>query len=360
MTNESSSRVLNLIRAHQRAEQSGAPLSPALFRSAALNRCFIIKHRLRPEERDAFDDERSLATKIIFPIDPANLALGGKFVFIDQRSFEPMLADAVDIRGAAGARDVQMLRELDRIPSFDPFVLSEWMTRIGRVLDPRYFDLMPSLISGMEGFVLEEINTLVSMSLSGAADNKAVLRLARKMLSSHYDEDLTPLQTTLRMSREEFQDGMFGWKGLLYYKWLARRIAADLPPLVTGLTTIRPRTQISGEQSDAAAALVRAIHAAIGGYHKTVQRHIADYDRSYGRLTRQQDPAGFREFLMRAPRLFIEMGEQVSMLEHTTGFWAFRHRDINPRRFTGEEYLELLTDLHEGLGVGAVSVVSHY
>ncbi len=359
MTTQSSSRVLNLLRAAQGAEKTGGPLSPALFQSQVLNRSFIIKHRLRQDEVDAFDTTRIAATKIVFPIDPANLGLGGKFVFIGQRGFEPMLADVVGIRNFGGSRDVELLHELDRIPSFDPFVFSEWMTRIGRTVDSRYFDLMPSLISGMEGFVLEEINLLVSMSLSGAADNKAVLRLARKMLASKYDEDLTPLQTTLRMSREEFQNGMFGWKGLLYYKWLSRRIAGELPAMLKGLTAVRPRIHISSEQAEMAATLVRQIAGAVAGHHQAIQTNIAVYDGSYNRLTQHQDPQGFREFLMRAPQLFIEMGDLVSMLEHTTGFWAFRSKDINPKRFAGEDYLELLADLRDGLGVAAETGVVH-
>lgn len=359
MKAQSSSRVLNLLRASQQAEQSGAPLSPALFQSAVLNRSFIIKHRLRLDEVDDFDRDRFAATKIVFPIDPGNLGLGGKSVFIDQRGFEPMLADVVGIRDFSGSPDLHLLRELDRIPSFDPFVFREWMTRIGRTVDARYFDLMPSLISGMEGFVLEEINVLVSMSLSGAADNSAVLRLARKMLASKYDHDLTPLQITLRMSPQEFQDGIFGWKGLLYYKWLSRRIASELPSMLRGLVTIRPRTHLTSEQAETAAVLTRQIAATVMGYHQSIQANIGTYDSSYNRLTRHQDPNGFREFLMRAPHLFIEMGDLVSMLEHTTGFWRFRSKDIHPQRFMGNDYLELLGDLRDGLGVTIETAAGH-
>eukprot|EP01035_Chromulina_nebulosa_P003881 gene3880-5305_t len=63
--------------------------------------------------------------------------------------------------------DGQLLKELDKIPSFDPFLLREWLARAGRVADERYFDLTPSIIEGMEQFVLEEISLLVSMALSG-------------------------------------------------------------------------------------------------------------------------------------------------------------------------------------------------
>ena len=359
MTAQSSSRVLNLLRASQQAEQSGSALSPALFQSPVLNRSFILKHRLRQDEVDDFDQDRFSATKIVFPIDPENLGLGGQYVFIDQRGFEPMLADAVGIRDFSGSPDVHLLRELDRIPSFDPFVFREWMTRIGRTVDARYFDLMPSLISGMEGFVLEEINLLVSMSLSGAPDNSAVLRLARKMLASKYDHDLTPLQLTLRMSQQEFQDGIFGWKGLLYYKWLSRRIASELPSMLKGLVTVRPHTHLTSEQAWTAAVFARQITATTIAYHKSIQANISAYDDAYNRLTRDQDPTGFREFLLRAPHLFIEMGDLVSMLEHTTGFWRYRSKEIDPQQFIGDDYLELLGDLREGLGITSETAVRY-
>ena len=349
MTSHASSRVLNLVRASLTAEAAGRPLAPALFQSPALNRCFIIKHRLRQDEADAFSQPRTTATKIVFPIDPTNLGTGGKSIFIDQRNFEPMLADATGIRDFGASADIQLLRELNQIPSFDPFVFREWMTRIGRVVDGRYFELMPTLIAGMEGFVLGEINMLVSMSLSGAPDNSAVLRLARKMLASTYDSDLTPLQETLRMSREEFRDGMFGWKGMLYYKWLSRRVQGDLPAMLKGLVAIRPKQNISGEQVELAQGLVRNIAATVTDYSRAIQAHITAYDASYRLLTQQQDPAGFRQLLLTAPSMFIEMGDHVSMLEHSLGFWTFRSRAIVPHQFTGDDYLELLADLRDGL-----------
>ncbi len=170
MTAQSSSRVLNLLRASQQAEQSGSALSPALFQSPVLNRSFILKHRLRQDEVDDFDQDRFSATKIVFPIDPENLGLGGKYVFIDQRGFEPMLADAVGIRDFSGSPDVHLLR---------------------------------------------------------------------------------------------------------------------------------------------------------------------------------------------APHLFIEMGDLVSMLEHTTGFWRYRSKEIDPQQFIGDDYLELLGDLREGLGITSETAVRY-
>jgi len=350
MTARSSSRVLNLIRAHDAAEKAKVPLHPTLFTTPVLNRTFVIKHRVRANEQDVFPTRRLTATKLIIPIDPANLGVGGKSVFIGQVNFEPIIAEATGIRDVETSPDVKLLRELDKIPSFDPFLFKEWMAKLGRNPDDRYFELTPSMIAGMEEFVFQEISMLVSISLSGVESNQAVLRLVRKMLSSNYDDDLAPLQMTLRMTKEQFRDGMFGWKGLLYYKWLAKKVEGDLPGLLSGIVSIRPKRNITSDQIEGSFGVIRTIGAKISDYFNTVSDRIRAYDQAYRELTRQQNPAGFRAFLLSAPETFIEMGEYVGMLEHSVEFWKYRSKGIEPLRFTGDEYVDLILDLREGLG----------
>ena len=122
MKSRSTSRVLNLIAAWDMAEKTREPLEPQLFESPALNRSFIIKHRLRSNEFEVFPESRSTATKLILPIDPRNLSLGGKSVFIGQINFEQLIEDATGIQDVYDSADIKLLRELDRIPSFDPFI----------------------------------------------------------------------------------------------------------------------------------------------------------------------------------------------------------------------------------------------
>jgi len=350
MNAKSSSRVLNLIRVNAIAEKAHEPLDPPMFKTPMLNKAFVIKHRLRANERELFEENRATATKIVLPIDPTNLGIGGKSVFIDQINFDKMITDATGIHDLETSPDIRLMRELDRIPSFDPFILKEWLARTGVRPDGRYFELTDSLIAGMEEFVFQEISLLVSMSLSGVGSNAAILRLVRKMLSSHYDQDLAPLQETLRMTPEQFRDGMFGWKGLLYYKWLAKRIEADLPPLLGGITSIRPKRHITAEQVEGAQEVVRAIGQSVSDYFNNVSDRIRQYDSAYRQLTRKQDPVGFRAFLLSAPDIFLQMGEYVGLLEHSVEFWKFRSASIVPLRFTGDEYVDLVLDLKEGLG----------
>lgn len=350
MAARSSSRILNLVQAHRVAERAGVPMDPPLFQSPVLARSFIVKHRLRPEERLSFPGVRPTATKVIIPMDPRNLALGGKSAFIGEGWFNGLMADATGIADFASSPDGELLREFDQIPSFDPFLMREWLSRMGRTADPRYFELTPSVIEGMEAFVLEEIGLLVSMALSGVPANAAVLRLARKMLSSQYDDDLRPLQEVLRMSQEDFRDGMFGWKGLLYYKWLFQRVDRNVPGLISGLTEIRPKRYITREQIDEANGMIRAISSAVVACARSVQVSLLAYDNAYRGLTQTQDPVGFRGFLLRAPQMFIELGESVGLLEHSVEFWSYRSKLIEPRRFTGDDYLSFVAELKDGLG----------
>jgi hypothetical protein len=44
------------------------------------------------------------------------------------------------------------------------------------------------------------------------------------------------------------------------------------------------------------------------------------------------------------------MGEYVGMLEHSVEFWRYRSKAIEPARFTGDEYLDLILSLKDGLG----------
>lgn len=351
MTARSSSRVLNLVHAHKMADRSGSPMDPPLFQSPTLRRSFIIKHRMRPDERLNMPGFSATATKVIIPMDPNNLAVGGKSSFVSEPWFGSMMTDATGTANFLESPDGQLLKELDKIPSFDPFLLREWLARSGRVADERYFDLTPSIIEGMEQFVLEEISLLVSMALSGQPATAAVLRLARKMLSSQYDDDLRPLQEVLRMTPDDFRDGMFGWKGLLYYKWLFRRVDAKVPALVSGLTELRPRRQITRDQIDEANAMIRSISTGVLACAKSVQVSLLAYDTAYRGLTQTQDPVGFRQFLLRAPQMFLDLGESVGLLEHSVDYWGYRSKAIEPRRFTGDDYLMLISELKEGLGV---------
>jgi hypothetical protein len=49
--------------------------------------------------------------------------------------------------------------------------------------------------------------------------------------------------------------------------------------------------------------------------------------------------------------MFIDLGETVGLLEHSVEFWGYRSKMIQPRTFTGADYVTLVSELKEGLGL---------
>ncbi|HUH22753.1 MAG TPA: hypothetical protein VLZ51_01685, partial [Brevundimonas sp.] len=84
----STARVLNLLNVYKEHGDEEEWAEKPFFRTPALNKSMIIKHRLRRDELDAFHVRRHVATKIVIPIDTKDLRTGGRFLFVGQRRFE--------------------------------------------------------------------------------------------------------------------------------------------------------------------------------------------------------------------------------------------------------------------------------
>lgn len=319
----STSRVLNLMavwRAH-RTEPGWA--EQPLFENPHLNRGLIIKHRLRRDEIDLFRWRRRVATKVVLPIDPSDLKLGGRYVFVDQSDFSRVVRDVFG--DSMPEQDVETLRLIDQLPSLDPFLLREQLARHGRTPDRAYFELTEADHKRMFAFAQAEIAPLVAMSMGDDArttDHAAVL--VGKILGNADAAEMEPLRLTLRLAPEEYAEGAFCWKGFLYYKWSLADVMAAIGPVAAEIASFRP----AGPVSDAARAQLAecrdSLHQQIVQTLSAAATTLKVYDDAYGHLTDNGRPTAFREFLLEAPLLFTRLGEQVGALRHITSFWRYR------------------------------------
>jgi hypothetical protein len=131
-----------------------------------LNTCVIIKHAVRGHERDDFLQPPYIATKIILPFDRANLGLGGA---------RCSSASAAGRRRCATWREAptspatpSCWRRSDELPSLDPFLLREHLTRRGFTIGSCYFDISPADVERMQRFVSDEIGDLIRLAFQGA------------------------------------------------------------------------------------------------------------------------------------------------------------------------------------------------
>jgi hypothetical protein len=344
----STARALNLLKVAEAAQNDNDPLTRPFFSHPIMNRSFVVKHRLRSNEVDIFTDGRTTATKLLIPIDFSNLDAGGRYVYIDQPNYLESLSEAIGVDISRQPADIRMMKALDKLPSFDPFLLREWLARFDLKPDSRYFELSFQDAAKMENFVFHEISQLVSMSLSGQSHNEAINRLVKKMLSSHYDNELEPLRQTLRLSETEFREGMFAWKGFLYYKWSAKDIEAAIPGLVREMKDRQPRRGVDHETLAQLEASRRQIGRTMVVMFNQLADRIKDYDTAYHGLVREQNPMAFKTFLKAAPSQFVLLGDSLGQLQHVIHFWRYRTRGKADLPF--EEYSDMLRDFEDSLG----------
>ncbi len=345
----STSRVLNLSLIHTASARDPAYSSAPFFKNALLNKSLLIKHTLRPSERALFSKPRRTATKIILPFDAGDLRLGGRSIFVNQQGYESFLRTYFGGTDRSTNTDLLVLQHLDEIPSLDPFLVREHLARFGFRPAPCYLKISPHDVQQMTGFANEEIQRLVMTAFGGGMEAAAV-KLTSKILANTLDGDLDPLRETFRMSREDFSEGMFSWRGFLYFKWRQSALQEDIRQVLQGLAGYRPLGPSDEDTryylAEARPRLARKIFAAVQATWKTLKV----YDDAYQALTASANPGPFRKFLIEGPGMFFELGENIGTLGHICSFWMFR---MGPKmqhiRLSPMDFADILVDFEDSL-----------
>ena len=345
----STARVLNLLRTSRRHATQPDYLANPFFQHPILNRSIILKHRLRRNELELFGDGRQTATKIIVPIDSSDLRLGGWSMFVGQTGSEAA-ADAMF--GGLSADDEAMLEILDALPSLDPFLLREHLKRHDRHPARIYFEISDADISQMIKFVEGEIQKLIDLCFGGAATSarreEGGSRLVKKILSIAVDNDTEPLRLTLRLAKQEYQEGVFCWKGFLYYKWTLARAMPSGREVVKAISEAKPNGSIDSESKVYLAKTRETLRRSIMRICGTARQTIEVYDTAFDGLVGGQ-PQAFRDFLLSAPDMFTDLGERLGAINHITSFWNFRFPKGRPKKISADELIDIFADFEASL-----------
>jgi hypothetical protein len=173
-------------------------------------------------------------------------------------------------------------------------------------------------------------------------------RLVQKILSTAVDAETEPLRLTLRLEKKEYQEGVFCWRGFLYYKWTLAEAAPHVGRVVEQVASIRPRGTMSLETKTNLArsreVLRKSILSICGGCRKTLKI----YDDAFASLTGGQ-PTAFRDFLLGAPALFTDLGERLGAVNHIVSFWNYRFPAGKPPVVTPDELTDIFNDFEGSL-----------
>lgn len=103
---------------------------------------------------------------------------------------------------------------------------------------------------------------------------------------------------------------------------------------VTGATADE-RRELAEARRDILLKMERALAA--------VDNTLLEYGQAFAALADGQAGA-FRAFLLKAPEMFIPMGEAVGVIRHIEAFWKFRFPDKAPPAMNVDEAIEVLHD----------------
>jgi hypothetical protein len=352
----STSRVLNLLAIQADSGHRPEHAQHPLFRNRTLNNALIVKHRLRSDDIFLFDEAQATATKIIIPFDRSDLGLGGQSFFVGQRGWVELLREACNDHSDM-TRDLATLRMIDMLPSLDPFLLREHLRRHGMNIAPCYFALSPSDLDQMQGFVSFEISRLIELAYrdTGRFSGAHAARLVGALLSTDVDERLEPLRETLVMQGESFKEGVFSWKGFLYYKWMLSRLWPQLSMVSSEIGQL----VIAGARDTETARYLdearKRLQAGIVIERNAIQRTIKVYDDAFEDLIENGKPQAFRAFLLRAPEMFLSLGEKVGVISHIASYWRYRFPEGRIPTAHVDEAIDIFQDFEGGLSVSLAS-----
>jgi hypothetical protein len=341
----SSSRILNLNRIYIKNRLTTDYRQKPLFSNIQLNRAIILKHRLRPSERIEFTDGRSVATKILFPLDKMEIKLGAQYLFVGQKDFEQRLCGILQDKLLNLAGDIVILQLLDSIPSLDSYLLRQFLERGGirpadSYLENGIFDRKP-----VQQFILNEISTLVQMSFGLDDYGAKAPALIEELLSPKAAEATDGLRQTLQMEKSDYRQGLFFWKAILFYKWQMKKIIPVSEKIFREVRRIKPVGLISKSDRIKIEQMRNKVAYRFSLVFSEANDILSIYDRSYEDLVTNGNIKGFKEFLISSPQIFIKLGESYNDITHIVNFWKFRPKKGHSVAVTLEMLASTLAEL---------------
>ena len=257
-----------------------------------------------------------------FPSTPTDLRAGGRSLFVDQRGYAETLREAGNYTSDALERDLSVLRLLNAVPSLDPFLLREHLRNNKIEVAPCYFAISEGDQERMHA--LRQPGNVQADRCWRAATATPAAAWSSAMLSNQIDEKLEPLRLTLGLTGNDFREGVFSWRGFLYYKWSMGKFWPDVMGVLREINTIQPMAARRRNRRSILTAARRNIIEMVRDNGNHVNKALAVYDASFDDLVEHQTPKTFRDFLLSAPYMFLELGEKLGAISHIVSFWRYR------------------------------------
>ena len=270
-------------------------------------------------------------------------------IFIDERYFREKIIKYIGSSWSEDAfsRDERLLSILNDVPSFDPFLISERARFEGIELPVGLIDLSDHDLTELREMVAKSLSQITALALpEGAAEASG--RLASAFLASRDDKRLDPLREAMSMSKGDFQEAIFAWKGILYYQWKLEESSSFFSDIVSTLSQIKPidrGPQIMRTVRDRSHRIVHVLNVSM----IELAQSLMEYQEIIRKLTEDRDPSHLGSFLRGASKLFSSVGEHSSIINHCTDFWRYAMQGVNWSLLPSEKAIDILNAISASL-----------
>jgi len=111
---------------------------------------------------------------------------------------------------------------------------------------------------------------------------------------------------------------------------------------------IHPHGATDAEQRTFLSSAKRNLIEMVRDNGNDVSKVLQIYDDSFAELVAHRAPKMFRDFLLSAPYMFLELGEKMGAISHIVSFWRYRFPQNAPKLIDAEELAAIFQDFTSG------------
>lgn len=335
-------RIFNVGRHLKQLREEGTAQECTIFKNKRFDDAIILKHALRPNERDLFERAPMVATKVLIPIDPAQISLGAISFFVGERSAGQVLQRSFGIRNERGRgpidRDVMILNELDRTPSLDLFLLREILCNDRLKVPTDIFNVSLAEDPHFRSFIFRELAPLVKFAI-GSAEPGKVYRFVDSIFGATIGPQAADFLSALTLPQSKWAEIVFAWKAALFYEKGAdemrgrfERMAAQLRALRTyGHNEAYPRSLVLTQMRELADVVGRSYARCVANI-----RHFNSARRAS--IIGGNSISALTTYLSELPGTVLDYGTGAALVDHILSYWAYCARGYELDRFPAETF----------------------
>lgn len=352
-----------------------------LFQSEDLNQTIIFKQpsfalgkgvnnmRSRPIARAGKTGaNRPIQTAIYVPKVSDEPDLGGHAIFMSQPKYAEMMKHHCGMNvsdAVANGNDLALLRILEDVPSFDPFLLKSVLSDNKIVVNEHYLKILKEEEAEVRQVIEHRVRPIVERAYAGLAPSEAEVR-TQSFIDGIWNPDSNDASAFIAAFRIEAAaiPEVFGaWKGVSYYQYQLQRIRPRIAELLSFLQgensiPIDIRKLVPSER-ESLMMYRKDILNRLRSAYKNTQAILQECDQAYDALLSNGNPLPFRNFLQTAVDKYWTLGACNCSLVLVSDVWVRLSQKGRMVRYESETIKSMFTGMRAALSTENTSGAMH-